>query len=295
MLTLISIAALVSAGPFRCLSYNREDCRHFDLVKIPSDRVETVMKIGNSTNLPAGLEDFHGLWYMNGNAFQYEVMSFASAKPYKTEVDTWSIKVYDEKIWSFANSVMGRLLYFQTRQNGFTWKIKKVNESAYQFQPLYNLPKYMLSMTIPISRHVTTFMLLKGSDSDTWIASRSWFHTDIGRTFKMVRIVDGQGQRTSKYENDYLFNAQHAPLLSEFSLGTTQLIAVLSSKDAVQEQLDAIPTESELIAIAQQDQAASDKEDQKEQHTAQDNQALPSSEGTEGPSQNQESEDNQED
>lgn len=254
MLSVLSLAAIVSAVPFQCLIYNKNDCRSFDLVRIPTDKVEHAMKYGNNSNVPEGLELFHGLWYMDGNRVRDEVMSFAGATVWPHAPDTWEMKVYDEKVWSFSPGIRGRALYAQVRQMGFTWRITKVNETAFLFTPVFQLPAVMLNLKFPISKHITKFMLLKTSDPDVWWSTKNWFHTGKGKTFKFMRIVDGNGQRTPRYEVDYLTNMFNPDKIKHIDLTRFQLMAVLDPKSIIREQINAAQASKEAAnAAAQED------------------------------------------
>lgn len=204
------------------------------------------MKIGNETNLPPGLEELHGLWYMNGNKIRDEVMSFAGATPWGNATNVWELKVYDERIWTFSNSIRGRLLYARIRQSGFTWRIRKLNDGRFRFKPVFKLPAYLLSVTFPINRLISTFVLEKSPDEDYWISDRYWLGLIKGHRFRLARIVDGKGQRTVKYETDYLYN-RGAAWFSRSGLKQTQLMALAEPYEAIKLDLDESGNESILI------------------------------------------------
>ena len=63
-----------------CAAFHPNDCRQFVLDEFPSDGIEKHMVLGNATNLPQGLMEFEGLFYMNGNGIDDEVSSFANMK-----------------------------------------------------------------------------------------------------------------------------------------------------------------------------------------------------------------------
>ncbi len=216
----LAVVSMVFA--LKCWKYNEQDCRDFSLQEIKTDEVEKFLTIGTKQNVPKGLDDFHGLWYMNGNPLADEVLSFAGAK-FDAQQNAYLARVYDEKIWTWSPNTAGRTLYQAVRQTGLTYKIVKEDDATYQVTPLIFLPEYLLGVELSIPALLADFEIKKTEDPDVWMRPSKFFGRNIG-TYRFTRIVYANGTRTSKYYSDYLPNVNKKA--DGITLLPTQLMAV---------------------------------------------------------------------
>jgi hypothetical protein len=222
----LSVALLFTMGLSlsfpKCIRYNEQDCRNFQLQEINTDEVEKFLTISTSENTPKGLEDFHGLWYMNGNPLADELVSVAGTK-YDAKEDAYFLRVYDEKIWTWSPNLAGRTLYSAVRQTGLTYKFKKQDPNTYQVTPLVFLPEYLLGVELSIPELLADFEIVRTEDPDLWMRPSKFFGQDVG-AYRFMRIVYANGTRTSKYYSNYLPNINSKE--DGITLLPTQLMAV---------------------------------------------------------------------
>jgi hypothetical protein len=225
---LVSSITLISAASAAfCLRYNTQDCRDFSLQSFLSDGIENQLTIGTTANMPAELaDDFAGLWYMNGNPLPDEILSFAGVKKDEKKGDYFA-RVYDEKIWTWSDNISGRLLYEAVRTTALTYRIKKVNSTAYHVTPTFFLPPYLLNLPISISDAFVEFLIVRTADPNLWARPSKFFGKSVG-AYEFTRIVYANGTRTEKYAQNYLSNIDSkAPGIT---LERTQLVPFFKPK-----------------------------------------------------------------
>jgi hypothetical protein len=150
-----------------CMKYNDQDCHEFELKEIETDKVEEFMTIANEQNTPTGLQDFYGLWYMNGNPLADEVVSVAGST-FDKDKNSYSLKVYNEKVWTWSPTIAGRMLYAAVRQTGLTYKIIKSNDDTYNVTPMIHVPAYLSGLELSIPNVIVDFEIKRTEDVDVW-------------------------------------------------------------------------------------------------------------------------------
>ena len=190
-----------------------------------STDVQNVMTIGNEKNMPAEFaKDFSGLFYMFGNPLDDEVLSLAGAV--QEEDGSYSTRVYDDGHWTWNSNKGGSDLYNFCRNNGLTYYIKKLNESAYQITPVFYLP-IILNGPFTIPKQIAEFLIVKTSNPNVWARPSSFFGRDVG-AYQFTRIVYGNGTKTPEYTSVYLANINNPTENKAVTLRDTQKIARLA-------------------------------------------------------------------
>ncbi|KAI8913361.1 hypothetical protein EDD86DRAFT_104479 [Gorgonomyces haynaldii] len=207
-----------------CVLYNKEDCRDFKLQSFKTEDVASYLTIGTEANIPAALQDFTGLWYMNGNPLADECLSFAGVK-WDEKEQAYLAKVYDEKIWTWDDNIQGRVLYQAVRTAGLTYAITAVNATTYHVKPLLRLPGYLLNKDVAIGDMLAEFLIMKTEDPNQWRRASAFFGKPVA-DYKFQRIVYANGTRTEKFANQYL--SQIDSKVSGITLGKTQLVPIVS-------------------------------------------------------------------
>ncbi|KAJ3311453.1 hypothetical protein HDV04_004055 [Boothiomyces sp. JEL0838] len=207
-----------------CFLYNNQDCRDFTLYEVRSDEIEKHMIIGDSTNVPAGLSEFHGIWYMNGNPLADECLSFANIKD--NHDGTYTSRVYDQNIWSWDPNFDGKALYDGVRDFALTYIIKQTNANSYHVTPTIFTPNYLFGQNVTVGDMLAEFDIVRTNDPDLWLRPSSFFKHYVG-TYSFTRIVYGNGTRTKRYYSDYLPNIGNPQKKKGVTLLPTQLLARL--------------------------------------------------------------------
>jgi hypothetical protein len=104
------------------------------------------MLIGNESNMPDAqiASDFSGIWYMDGNPMANELLSLANVTVDPKDNSSYIRRMYDPKICSWDDTTKGKILYQVVRTFGWTYQIKRVNDSAYHIIPHFFTPTYLL-------------------------------------------------------------------------------------------------------------------------------------------------------
>ncbi|KAJ3328925.1 hypothetical protein HDU76_009023 [Blyttiomyces sp. JEL0837] len=228
--------SMVSAAPTAnqvrdfCLKYNTQDCRNFDLYQVKSEEIEKHIKIGTSANVAPGVPSYlHGVFYMEGNPLSDEVLSAADGIWHEAE-KAYYIRVYDENNWSWDDSFSGRLLYDAVRTFGLTYKLTWDSSNVTFVEPKFYLPAYVGNEKLTITDMFANFTIIPTADPNFFIR-RSSFLTKPVADYQFIKIVDGNGVKTEKYNNVYLPRINAGPIVAPpgFSnathLGATQLLA----------------------------------------------------------------------
>ncbi|KAI8901410.1 hypothetical protein BC833DRAFT_578053 [Globomyces pollinis-pini] len=221
--TLIALFGTLLAAPSlsnHCFLYHSRDCREFKFIEVPTNEIEKHITIGNESNMPKELvEDFSGVWYMNGNPLADEVLTFANIKATN---GGWENLVYDGTFTFDAND-NGRLLYNGVRTYGLTYYVTKSSSQAYHVTPKIFTPEYLLNQEITIPSLLANFDIVRTADPNLWLRPSAFFGHDVG-TYNFTRIVYGNGTKTSRYNSDYIPNIDSNR--KGVTLGKTQLVVV---------------------------------------------------------------------
>ncbi|KAJ3311452.1 hypothetical protein HDV04_004054 [Boothiomyces sp. JEL0838] len=228
-LSIVALASATFSTPVEpltkrnfCFLYNNQDCRDFTLYQVPTDQIENHIIIGDETNVPAGLSDFHGVWYMNGNPLADECLSFA--KTVANADGTWTARVYDENIWSWDPNFDGKVLYDAVRTFALTYVLKKVTNDKIHVTPTIFTPNYLLGQKVSIGDMLAEFEIVRTADPNLWLRPSSFFGHYVG-SYNFTRIVYGNGTRTERYYTDYLPNVNNPQKKQGVTLLPTQLLA----------------------------------------------------------------------
>ncbi len=173
--------------------YSLESVAHQDI-----DQYLTIASAATGTP-----ENLQGLWWMDGNPLADEVVSFAGLDfeeiiedgelvGYRTE-----IPVYDEGIWSWHDSVAGRLLYglVLTQRLVYVGVFNPdftYGEVTPTIRPLSFLP------TVTIPRSMLVDFTMTQVTEDEW--SRDSVILGQASSYRFRRIVDGSGKRLPAYD-----------------------------------------------------------------------------------------------
>jgi hypothetical protein len=185
--------ALFAETPYRFLSVP-----HVDIDQYLTPATEEM-------GIPKNLQ---GLFWMDGNPLADEVVSFASAHFIPIEengqiqgYEAW-IPVYDEGIWSWHDTLQGRLAYAGVRRSNLIYHV------------VFN-PDFTTGRIIPVAKvlpvpaapglEIPQSMLV---DFDMTLVNPDEFRRDsrllgLPHMYRFRRIVDGEGRRLAAYD-DYV-------------------------------------------------------------------------------------------
>jgi hypothetical protein len=173
----------------------------YELTSAPHTEIDQFLTVGSeATGTP---ENLQGLWWMDGNPLADEVVSFASAQYEKTYEDgefigwTVTIPVYDEGIWSWHDTGMGRLLYNLVRHKQLTYVGLFNKDFTFgQISPVIKVFPGLPDVKIPQSMLVDFTM--------TQVAQDEWRRDSVllgaPSSYRFRRIVDGSGQRLPAWD-----------------------------------------------------------------------------------------------
>lgn len=178
------------------------------------------MTIGSvaSGNLPKGLTEFEGLWYMNGNPLSDECLSFSGAYLDQKNFG-YALKVYDEDHWSWSPNQYGRALHFATRLAGLTYVISRKSADVYNILPIIT----DFPVPFPVPNMLVSFDLVRTADPDIWTRNSTIVGNELG-SYSFQRIVFGNGTRTAKYASNYLPNIGNPKRIPHITLEKTQFV-----------------------------------------------------------------------
>ncbi|MBC7658267.1 MAG: hypothetical protein H7249_01010 [Chitinophagaceae bacterium] len=187
----------------------------YELRKIPLRDIDHQMAIGSDvTGTPKNLQ---GLWWMDGNPMADEVMSFASTewtdilKDGEVVGHTASIPVYDQGVWSWHDSFAGRCMYEWALGAHLRYNLS-FNEDFTDGHVTPEIKPFAMRHGMKPSGHFVEFTMVKVPANeyrrDSTIGGRT-------RTYRLRRIVDGEGNRLPSFV-DYLRGAEVEELLLPF-------------------------------------------------------------------------------
>ncbi|KAJ3106338.1 hypothetical protein HDU97_006536 [Phlyctochytrium planicorne] len=213
-----------------CVRYNTQDCRDFRLVAVNSADVDKHITVANPSNVPKEVPSFlHGAFYMKGNPLPDEVLSIAGGR-YDAKDKAYYLRVYEANMWSWDNTVQGKLLYEAVRTFALTYKITWNAANIIQVEPVFYPPLWLGNGEITIKEYFANFTIIPTQDPNFFIRRSSFLSKGVA-DYQFVKILNADGSRTEKYQNDYLprinagpFNAP-AGFSNATHLGSTQLFA----------------------------------------------------------------------
>ncbi len=194
MKSIALVSALMLATPAVAFASN------YELASVPHDGIEEYMVAGsNDTNTPANLQ---GLWWMNGNPLADEIVSFASAdftdivKDGEVVGHEAYIPVYDQGVWSWHDSLPGRILYSEVLRTRLVYHA--VFNADYTYGDVTPISK---ALPILPRLEIMQSLLLKFSMKQVSPDEFSRDSLILGRPFsyRFRRVVDGEGNRTAAY------------------------------------------------------------------------------------------------
>ncbi|KAJ3411703.1 hypothetical protein HDV05_001813 [Chytridiales sp. JEL 0842] len=191
-----------------CIKYNTQDCRRFELYEIDSRDVTAHMIPGSPSNVPSEVpEAFHGIFYMMGNPLPDELVSLANGK-WDSNDNTYNLRVYEENMWSWTNSLAGRLLYESVRTFALTYKMrfqvdKNTGAASASVEPVFYTPTWLGNDRVPIADIFANFTVLPTENPNIYIR-RTTFLTVPATDYQFVKIFNGDGTPTPEYERTYL-------------------------------------------------------------------------------------------
>lgn len=176
----------------------------YALESVPHEDIDQYLTIGSdATGTP---ENLQGLWWMDGNPLADEVVSFAGTSfeeiiedgelvGYRTE-----IPVFDEGIWSWHDTLAGRVLYGLVLTQRLVYVGVFNTDFTYgevtpTIKPLSVLP------TVTIPRSMLVDFTMTQVNEDEW--SRDSIVFGQASSYRFRRIVDGAGNRLPAYD-DYI-------------------------------------------------------------------------------------------
>ncbi|KAJ3106341.1 hypothetical protein HDU97_006539 [Phlyctochytrium planicorne] len=213
--SLLSLAAISSSAPSPksdvtvekrdfCLKYNTQDCRNFKLFSVPSTEIDKQLIIGNASNIDKRVPDFlHGAFYMKGNNNPDEVLSMANGR-YDEKENAYYVRVYNDRTWSWDDTTNGKLAYDYVRTLGVTYKLTWPNPPTYvQVTPQYFLPFFLGDGDITITDFLANFTIIPTQDKNFFIRRSEIFGKKLP-DYQFIKIVNGDGTRTDRFESDYV-------------------------------------------------------------------------------------------
>lgn len=163
------------------------------------------MKIGKAGNMDKDLvEDFGGVWYMEGNPLADECLSFANMK-WDAKKKSYISRVYEEAVWTWSPVRQGVELYTAVRTLALTYSMTKTNATTYHVKPLLYTPEYMIGTEIEVPEMVAEFDIVRTQDPNLWIRVTKFGGRPVS-DYNFTRIVTADGSRTEKYNEVYLPN-----------------------------------------------------------------------------------------
>ncbi|MCX6129895.1 MAG: hypothetical protein NTX25_12650 [Proteobacteria bacterium] len=191
------LALLVSSSAFA-------ESNSFELVTVPHSDIDSYMRIGNSAN--GTPEKLQGLWWMDGNPLPDEVVSFAGAKWQKSYengqlvgYETY-IAVYQQGIWSWHDSFLGRTLYKLALDTKLTYHFKfNLDFSHSVVTPILTPTADSAELEIPQSMLLDFTMNMVNKNE----YSRDSILFGQPASYRFRRIVDAEGRRLSTF-NEFL-------------------------------------------------------------------------------------------
>lgn len=163
----------------------------YDLIEIPSDRVDEEMLIaGGSSGIPDALQ---GLWWMDGNPLPDEVISLG-ASTWNPDEQTTRIVVYGERIWSWHANIPGRMLYRMARRSRLVYELQLDQDPTHgTITPIIDI----LGARVRVPRWLVALTMERVRDG-LWLRKSRFFGL-IPHVYHLRRIVSGDGSRLDTY------------------------------------------------------------------------------------------------
>ena len=225
---LLALPQADSAAPLPSSCANKApfhpiDCTTYTLDEFPSDGIENHLVIGNESNMPEGLLEFEGLFYLNGNGIDDEVSTFANMK-LDESTGEFVGKVYDAGLFGFNSNLGGKLLYQFVRTFGLHYRVNQTAPGRWHVTPQFYIPQFLNNPArqLEVKDAISEFEIVKTDDPNVYSRVSHFFGKEIP-PYRFVRIVYGNGTRTERYAAEYLPNIDsHKP---KVTLSKTQLVA----------------------------------------------------------------------
>ena len=174
----------------------------YSLTSVPHSEIDSYLTIGSEAS--GTPENLRGLFWMDGNPLPDEVVSFAGAhfSPILKKGDivgyeAW-IPVYDEGIWSWHDTLSGRLLYAAVRRVNLRYHlIFNIDFTRGKVIPVVRPLPHTPGLEIPQSMLLAFDMVMVNRDEwrrDSRIAG-------LPHCYRFRRIVDGDGNRLANFED----------------------------------------------------------------------------------------------
>lgn len=172
----------------------------YELISVPHEELDQFLVPGtDATGTP---EPLQGLWWMDGNPLPDEVISFAGAK-WETLYEDGAvvghqtkIPVYDSGIWSWHDSIQGRLLYAGANLVELVYVITFNSDFTFgRAKPEFKLG-LLPSIVIPASMLVD-FTVVKISEDEY---RRDTVLLGQKSSYRFRRLVTAEGERLANWE-----------------------------------------------------------------------------------------------
>ncbi|KAJ3059782.1 hypothetical protein HDU98_004185 [Podochytrium sp. JEL0797] len=215
------------------------DSREFELVSVPSREIDRHVVPGNAVNLDKRVpEQFHGIFYTQGNPLADEICSLAYGTWHEEE-NAYYLPCYNANMWGYDDTPLGRALYTALRTVQATYKITfDADTGVAHLRLVYNLP---LPGGIDVFQQMPDFVAwftATPTDNPNVFLRETSFAEGKPARYNLVRIVNGDGTRTPEYESVYLkcVNNPVEVYGQKTHLGATQLVAVLKQEPVKKER-----------------------------------------------------------
>lgn len=177
----------------------------YQMISVPHADIDSHLVIGNDeTETP---ENLQGLWWMDGNPMADEVMSLGGVAFKELIVDgevvghEGLLPVYDERVWSWHNSLQGKGLYSFVNKSKLVYLLRFNKDFTFgkiipTFRPIAFLPP------VGIQEALVDFEMTQVNE-DEWSRDSQAFGKQAKGQYRFRRIVAGNGQRLENWD-DYI-------------------------------------------------------------------------------------------
>ncbi len=195
-----SLSTLVSLS---ILGTGVAKAQDYDFVSVPHSEIDQHLVIGSSEN--GTPEELGGLWWMDGNPLPDEVVSFAGAnfeaifnESGELEGHVGIVPVYDEGVWSYHDTEIGRFLVDLARLVRLHYVVE-FNASFTEAQITPSFSPTPRRFELPPSR-LLDFRMSRISENE-YLRDSEMFGTPMEYRFR--RIVTADGERLPAFQ-EYL-------------------------------------------------------------------------------------------
>ncbi|KAJ3090203.1 hypothetical protein HK100_007523 [Physocladia obscura] len=177
-------------------SYPEYDNVLYTLNPVSSAEIEKIITPGNATNMhPSIAKNYHGLFYLQGDTGSTEtVLSFANGD-WHADTNAYFAPIYGIQTCGFLVSDASRNIYKALRNANTRLKMQASQETGELFAS--NTSDWVTKFT-------ATPAVASGDGSGNIFNVKATIFGHFGKEYKLVRIVDGEGNKTLEYENLYL-------------------------------------------------------------------------------------------